>query len=67
MQRIEIRVQGHMDEHWSKWFHDFQILASEDDETILLGEIKDQAALYGLIAKLRDLGVALISVNKLEK
>ena len=64
MQKIEIRVKGQMDEHWSEWFQDFEILASEEDETIMLGEVKDQAALYGLIAKLRDLGLNLISVNK---
>jgi hypothetical protein len=64
MQKIEIRVKGQIDEHWSEWFQDFEILASEEDETIMLGEVKDQAALYGLIAKLRDLGLNLISVNK---
>jgi hypothetical protein len=64
MQKVEIRVKGQMDEHWSEWFQDFEILASEEDETILFGEVKDQAALYGLIAKLRDLGLNLISVNK---
>ncbi len=66
MQKIEIRIQGHMDEHWSEWFQDFKFLASDENETILLGEVQDQAALYGLIAKLRDLGVTLISVNKIE-
>jgi len=66
MLKIEIRVKGHMDEHWSEWFQDFEILASEENETIMSGEVKDQAALYGLIAKLRDLGVILISVNEVD-
>ena len=66
MQKVEIRVKGHMDEHWSEWFRDFEILASEENETIMLGEVKDQAALYGLIAKMRDLGLTLISVNNVD-
>jgi hypothetical protein len=66
MQKVEIRVRGHLDEHWSEWFQDFEILASEENETILVGEVKDQAGLYGLIAKLRDLGLALISVNNID-
>jgi hypothetical protein len=65
MQKVEIRVKGQMDEHWSEWFQDFEILASEENETIMLGEVKDQAALYGLIAKMRDLGLTLISVNEI--
>ena len=66
MLKIEIRVKGHMDEHWSEWCQDFKISASEENETIMSGEVKDQAALYGLIAKLRDLGVTLISVNEVD-
>ena len=66
MQKVEIRVKGQMDEHWSEWFQDFEILASEENETILSGEVKDQTALYGLIAKMRDLGLALISVNNVD-
>lgn len=66
MQMVEIRVRGHLDEYWSEWFQDFQILASEENETILVGEVKDQAGLYGLIAKLRDLGLDLISVNNID-
>ena len=66
MQKVEIRVKGQMDEHWSEWFQDFEILASEENETIMVGEVKDQAALYGLIAKMRDLGLALISVNNVD-
>ena len=66
MQKVEIRVKGHMNDNWSEWFQDFEILASEENETILVGEVKDQAGLYGLIAKLRDLGLALISVNNID-
>ena len=55
-----------MDKHCSDWFQDFEIYEGEDEETILMGEAKDQAALYGLIAKLRDLGLTLVSVNEID-
>ena len=62
--RIHIRIQGQIDEHWSTWFEDLELAHdSEQDETILPGEILDQAALYGMLAKLRDLGLALHSVQ----
>lgn len=63
MQKVELRVKGHMDDHWSEWFEDFKLTQSEGNETILVGEVKDQAALYGLIAKMRDLGLKLVAVN----
>jgi len=63
MHKVEIRVKGRMDNHWSEWFRDFEVIAAEEDETIILGKAKDQAAIYGLIAKLRDLGLTLIAVN----
>jgi len=62
---IEIRVKGHIDEHWSSWFEDLAI-AFADNETILTGEVADQAALYGVLARLRDLGLSLLSVNSVE-
>jgi len=63
MQHIEIRVEGHLDRSWAEWLDGFNLAHAEHNETILTGKVKDQAALYGLIAKLRDLGVKLISVN----
>jgi hypothetical protein len=63
MQRVEIRVEGHLDQTWTEWLDGFNLAHTERDKTILTGKVKDQAALYGLIAKLRDLGVKLISVN----
>src|SRR3990170_4365959 len=62
---VEIRVKGHIDEHWSSWFEDLAI-ALADDETILTGAVADQAALYGVLARLRDLGLSLQSVNSVE-
>jgi hypothetical protein len=66
MQKVEIRVKGRMDENWSEWFQGFEIRAGDEDETLITGQAKDQAALYGLIAKLRDLGLALVSINEIE-
>ena len=65
MQYVEIRVKGCLDQSWSEWFNEFDISYSEANETILKGEVQDQSALYGLIAKLRDLGVSLVAVNLL--
>lgn len=63
MQHVEIRVEGHLDQTWAEWLDDFNLAHTEENETVLTGKVKDQAALYGLIAKLRDLGAKLISVN----
>ena len=63
MQRVEIRVQEHLDKQWAEWLEGFTITHTDQDETILCGSVSDQAAMYGIIAKLRDLGVKLISVN----
>ncbi|HLE52499.1 MAG TPA: hypothetical protein VI755_10580 [Anaerolineales bacterium] len=63
MQTVEIRVGEHIDEHWSEWFNGFKIVYTATDETILIGDIEDKSELYGLIAKLRDLGVSLVAVN----
>lgn len=63
MQRVEIRIKSYLDENWSEWLEGLTITHVDQDETILTGVIIDQAALYGLIANLRDLGVTLIAVN----
>jgi hypothetical protein len=63
MQQVEIRVQGQISERWSEWLDGLTIRHVEPDETVLTGTVEDQAALYGLIAKLRDLGLPLASVN----
>jgi hypothetical protein len=66
MRKVEIRVKGQLDKHWSDWFQGFDFSEGEGDETILRGEAQDQAALYGLIAKLRDLGLILVAVNEID-
>ena len=67
MKQVEIRVKGCVDEHWSDWFEGLAMTHTEKGETILEGSIPDQAALYGLLIKLRNLGLSLISVNFEEK
>ena len=66
MQHIEIRVKGRIDEHWSDWFEGLTITHTDQDKTILAGTVVDQAALYGLLARLRDLGLPLRSVKQVE-
>jgi len=62
-QEVEIHIEGQLDPSWAEWLDGFSLTYSETDETILTGPIVDQAALYGLLSKMRDLGVRLISVN----
>jgi hypothetical protein len=59
----ELRVQGHLDEHWSTWFDGMALVREDDGTTTLHGVVVDQAALHGLLAKVRDLGTTLISVE----
>ena len=63
MLKVEIRVKGRISEHWSEWFDGLEISHTLANEAILKGEVKDQSALYGLLAKLRDLGLSLVAVN----
>jgi hypothetical protein len=58
-----LRVDGHLDEHWSSWFGDLTLTHEDDGTTCLTGAITDQAELHGLLTKIRDLGVTLISVT----
>ena len=64
MLRIEIRIKGRLDEDWSTWFDGFEITYSDQGETVLTGCLPDQTALYGMLAKLRDLGLSLVSVKQ---
>lgn len=59
---VEIRVKGRIDERWSEWFEGLSITHTDQGETVLSGWVVDQAALYGLLAKLWDLGLPLLSV-----
>jgi hypothetical protein len=63
MRTVEIRVKGSIDEHWSSWLAGLNITHTEENETVLSGKAVDQAALYGVVAMLRDLGLPLLSVE----
>ena len=58
-----LRVDGHLDQHWSPWFGDLTLIHEDNGTTTLAGPIADQAQLHGLLTKIRDLGVTLISVE----
>jgi len=62
MQQIEIRVKGQIDQDWSEWCGGLTITHTEGGETVLAGSVRDQAALRGLLDRLADLGLQLISV-----
>ena len=64
--QYRIRVFGCLDESRSGWFDDLEIKIQPADETLLEGTIEDQAALHGLLAKIRDLGLVLISIQRME-
>jgi hypothetical protein len=61
----EIRVKGNLDLRWSDWFDGFSITPVGDGETLLIGSVADQAALHGVLHKIRDLGLPLLSVQRL--
>lgn len=61
-ENYEIKVRGHLDLAWSDWFSGLQVTHLEDDETLLSGPLTDQAALHGLLERIRDLNLILISV-----
>lgn len=62
----EIRVKGHMSPSWSEWLNGLELAHDADGNTTLSGVVSDQAALHGLLAKIRDLGLTLITVERLE-
>ena len=58
----EIRVKGHLDDRWADWFGGLTITLEDNGDTLLTGPVVDQAALHGLLTKVRDLGIPLLSV-----
>ncbi len=62
----EIRIKGHLDNRWANWFEGLTITALDNGETLLTGLVVDQAALHGLLRKVRDLGMPLLSVIHVE-
>lgn len=62
----EIRVEGHLDPTWGDWFPGLAVTPDENGDTRLTGPVVDQAALHGLLRRVRDLGVPLLSINRVE-
>ena len=62
----EVRVQGVLDPGWSAWFEGLQVSSDQAGQTTIAGPVTDQAALHGLLAKVRDLGLELLSVRRID-
>ena len=62
----QIRIKGHLGQQWTDWFEGLTITLQENGDTLLTGPVADQAALHGLLKKVRDLGMPLLSVNRIE-
>ena len=61
----QIKIKGHLDQQWAAWFEGLAIHQTHNGETILIGPVQDQAALHGLLRKIRDLGLPLIAVSQM--
>ena len=62
----QIRIKGHLSHHWAEWFEGLTITLEDNGETLLTGPVVDQAALHGVLKKVRDLGMPLLSVNRVK-
>jgi hypothetical protein len=66
VQNYEIRLKGHLEARWVEWFDGLTITLEENGITLLSGPVADQSALHGLLKKVRDVGLPLLSVNSIE-
>jgi hypothetical protein len=64
-QRYQIVIQEHLEDDWSEWFDGLTITGAEEGETILTGLLADQAALHGVLIKIRDLGLSILSLTRI--
>jgi len=62
----QIRIEGHLDAQWTDWFSGLSITLEENGDTFLTGPVVDQAALFGLLKKVRDLGLPLVSIDRVD-
>ena len=65
--RYELRVQGHLDGRWAAWFEGLSLTQMSDGTTVIHGTVVDQPALHGLLQKLRDLGLPIVSVTQTDQ
>ena len=65
-ERYEVRLKGHLDAHWTAWFDGMIVSRQSDGTTVISGPVADQAALHGLLQRVRDLGLPLVSVDRVE-
>ena len=65
-ERYEIRIKGHLDDKWADWFEGLTITREDNGETLLTGPVVDQAALHGVLRKVRDVGTPLLSVIRMK-
>jgi hypothetical protein len=63
---FQIRIQGHLSQQWQDWFEGLTITLEEDGNTFLSGHVVDQSALHGILKKIRNLGMPLLSVNSID-
>ena len=64
--RYEIRIKGHLDTRWAAWFDGLSLSLESDGTTMIRGPVADQAALHGLLQRVRDVGLPLVSVTRVE-
>ena len=65
-EQYEIRIRGHLDSRWAAWFDGLSLTNEQDGTTVISGSVLDQSALHGLLQKVRDVGLPLVSVTQLD-
>jgi hypothetical protein len=63
----QIRLHGQLDAQWTTWFGGMTVILTDDGDTVLTGPVADQAALHGLLRKVRDIGIPLVSINEIHQ
>ena len=64
--RYRIELSGRLDESWASWLGNFKVEQTESDQTVLTGEVVDQAMLHGLLGRIRDLGIPILLIQRLD-